>query len=434
MENLITRYRNVTILVVVLFAQVLGLAIQVKRTSENESTRLIRVWTNDAISPLEKGTVLLHMSVRDLWNNYVNLRGVRQENKQLREQIQQLRIEQARLNEDATQAHRLQSLLGFKEQYISRTVAAQVIGTSGSEQSRSVYIDKGSRDGLKQDMAVITGDGVVGKVLRVFSGTSQVLLIDDQTSGVGAILEKSRLQGVLRGTANGDVVLEKVMSDEPVQPGDRVLTSGGDQIFPKGLPVGTVTRVSPGAELFYKIDVKPSADLGRLEEVLVVTEVEDRAPSVADSGPPMRAADILAARLPTVPDKPATDPAKPGTNAPTAAATPSTSPAPSHVAGTTSAPGAPTPSLSTTHAAGTTSAPGPQNSAGNNPAYPTAQLKSSGNPNPPKPVKPAGTQTDLSTTSSVPKPPKTATSQPETAMPSPEEAQPTPAQEQGPPQ
>jgi hypothetical protein len=148
----------------------------------------------------------------------------------------------------------------------------------------------------------------------------------------------------------------------------------------------------------------------------------------------MRAADILAARLPTVPDKPATDPAKPGTNAPTAAATPSTSPAPSHVAGTTSAPGAPTPSLSTTHAAGTTSAPGPQNSAGNNPAYPTAQLKSSGNPNPPKPVKPAGTQTDLSTANSVPKPPKTATSQPETAMPSPAEAQPTPAQEQGPPQ
>jgi rod shape-determining protein MreC len=450
MENLITRYRNVTILVVVLFAQVLGLAIQVKRTSENQSTRLIRVWTNDAISPLEKGTVTLHTSLRDLWNNYVNLRGVRQENKQLKEQIQQLRIEEARLNEDATQAHRLQALLGFKEQYISHTVAAQVIGTSGSEQSRSVYIDKGSRDGLKQDMAVITGDGVVGKVLRVFSGTAQVLLINDQTSGVGAILEKSRLQGVLRGTPNGDVVLEKVMSDEPVQPGDNVITSGGDQIFPKGLPIGAVTKVAPGAELFYKIDVKPSADLSRLEEVLVVTEVKEKAPSVDDSGPPLRASDILAQRLPTVPDKPAADPAKPGTG-------PSASPSASG-AQPASQPGAGTRPLSpTTPRPGSAAAPNAQNSAGNNPTSTTAQLKSANNSSPPKAVKPAVTQPgtnaativpnpagalpDASTNKTAPKSPKLAATapakpviQPATPSASPSESEPVPAPEQGPPQ
>ena len=305
MENLIHRYRNVTILVAILFAQILGLAVQVKRASENESTRLIRVWTTDAITPLERGTVLLHLGVRGLWRNYLNLRGVREENRQLEQQIQQLRIEQTRLREDAEQAHRLQALLGFKEQFISQTVAAQVIGTSGSEQSRSVYIDKGSRDGLKPDMAVITADGVVGKVLRVFASSSQVLLIDDQTSGVGAILEKSRLQGVLRGTVNGQVVLEKVMSDEPVEAGERVLTSGGDQIFPKGLVVGTVTRVAPGSELFLKIQVKPAADLIRLEEALVVTRVEEKTPELVASGPPPRASDILAQRLPSVPEKPA---------------------------------------------------------------------------------------------------------------------------------
>ena len=311
MENLIHRYRNVTILVAVLFAQILGLAVQVKRTSENQSTRLIRVWTTDAITPLERGTVMLHLGVRNLWHNYVNLRGVREENRQLKQQIQQLRIEQTRLSEDAEQAHRLQALLGFKEQFISQTVAAQVIGTSGSEQSRSVSIDKGSRDGVKPDMAVITADGVVGKVLRVFASSSQVLLINDQTSGVGAILEKSRLQGVLRGTVNGQVVLEKVMSDEPVEPGERVLTSGGDQIFSKGLVVGTVTRVAPGPELFLKIQVKPAADLVRLEEVLVVTQVEEKAPELVASGPPLRASDILAQRLPTVPDKPAAPPQTP---------------------------------------------------------------------------------------------------------------------------
>ena len=310
MENLISRYRNVTILVVVLFAQVLGLAVQVRRSTQDESTRLIRVWAVGAVTPFEKSIVWFQRSVTNLWHNYFYLRGVRQENRELKQEIEHLRIEQVRLNQDAEQARRLQALLGFREQFISKTLAAQVIGSSGSEQSRSIYIDKGSRDGIKPDMAVITADGVVGKVLRTFRSTSQVLLVNDQTSGVGAILEKSRLQGVLRGTPLGEVVLEKVMSDEAVQPGERVLTSGGDQIFPKGLPVGIVTKVSPGAELFLNIRVKPSADLSRLEEVLVITQQQERESGVADGGQ-MRAADILAQRLPSVPDKPPDDPNKP---------------------------------------------------------------------------------------------------------------------------
>jgi rod shape-determining protein MreC len=119
------------------------------------------------------------------------------------------------------------------------------------------------------------------------------------------------LQGVLRGTPLGEVVLEKVMSDETVQPGEKVVTSGGDRIFPKGLPVGTVTKVSPGAELFLNIRVKPAADLGRLEEVLVITQQEEKSPASAEGVPPMRAADILAQRLPSVPDRPPDDPNKP---------------------------------------------------------------------------------------------------------------------------
>jgi rod shape-determining protein MreC len=312
MENLISRYRNVTILVLVLFAQVLGLAVQVRRSTQDESTRLIRVWAVDAVTPFEKAIVALQSGVTNLWHNYFYLRGVRQENRQLKLEIERLRIEQVRLNQDAEQARRLQALLGFKEQFISKTLPAQVIGSSGSEQSRVIYIDKGTRDGIKPDMAVITSEGVVGKVLRVSNrSTSQVLLINDQTSGVGAILETSRLQGVLRGTALGEIVLEKVMSDESVQPGERVVTSGGDQIFPKGLPVGTVTKVSPGPDLFLNIRVKPAADVSRLEEVLVITQEEEKQPAVADSGTPMRAADILAQRLPSVPDRTPDDPSKP---------------------------------------------------------------------------------------------------------------------------
>jgi rod shape-determining protein MreC len=306
MENLMSRYRNVTFLVAILFVQVLGLAVQVKRSSAGEHTRIIRLWTVGAVSPLEKGILWLQNGVGNIWSNYVYLRGVRQENRDLKFEIERLRLEQVRLSDDAQQARRLQALLGFKETYIAKTVAAQVIGTSGSEQSRSIYIDKGTSAGVDKDMAVITADGLVGRVLRAFGSTSQVLLINDQSSGVGVILDKTRLQGIIKGTAAGEVILEKVMTDEQVSPGDRIVTSGGDQIFPKGVTVGTVMKVSPGADLFLNIRVKPSANLTRLEEVLVITKKEDRSPSLADNTS-VRAVDILTQRLPSVPDKPAVD-------------------------------------------------------------------------------------------------------------------------------
>src|SRR5215471_9489723 len=318
MESVLGRYRNLIILAGVLFLQVIGLAVQVKRIgNEEKDTRLIRIWAVGAVAPFERAVVWVQNSASGVWHNYFYLRGVRAENRQLKEQIEQMRLEQVRLTEDATQAHRLQSLLAFKEQYISKTVAAQDIGSSGSDLSRVIYIDKGEKSGIKRDMAVITAEGVVGKVLLVYPSLAQVLLISDQTSGVGAILEKSRLQGVLRGTPNGEIMLERVMSDEQVQPGETVLTSGGDQIFPKGLRVGTVSNVSNGKDLFLNIQIKPAANLGRLEEVLVLTEKQERQAVAEDSGR-VRAADILAQRLPSVPDKPA-DAAAPGSSANTAA-------------------------------------------------------------------------------------------------------------------
>src|ERR1700719_4304619 len=260
METVLGRYRNLTILVGVLFLQVLGLAVQVKRGADAENTRLIRIWAVDTITPFERVLIWAQNGSSNLWHNYFFLRGVRAENRQLKSQIEQMRLEQVRLSEDAAQARRLQTLLAFKEQFISRTVAAQVIGSSGSDLSRVVYIDKGEDDGLKRDMAVITSDGIVGKILQVYKNpsVSQVLVINDQSSGVGALLEKTRLQGVLRGTASGEVVLERVMSDEQVPVGETVLTSGGDQIFPKGLPVGTVMRVGSGKDLFLSIRIKPA--------------------------------------------------------------------------------------------------------------------------------------------------------------------------------
>jgi len=310
MESVLGRYRNLIILVGVLFLQVLGLATQVREDkrggSDAQSTRLIRIWVVGAITPFERGLVWIQDGTSNLWHNYFYLRGVRAENRQLKEQIEQMRLEQVRLSEDAAQARRLQTLLAFKEEFIAKTVAAQVIGSSGSDLSRTVYIDKGENAGIKRDMAVMTADGIVGKVLVVYPSVSQVLLINDQSSGVGVILEKTRLQGVLKGTSTGEVVLERVMSDEQVPLGENVLTSGGDQIFPKGLPVGTVEKVGNGKDLFLNIKVKPAANLSKLEEVLVLIEKQERQQTAEDSGR-MRAADILAQRLPSVPDKPPED-------------------------------------------------------------------------------------------------------------------------------
>jgi rod shape-determining protein MreC len=366
MESVLGRYRNLVILVGVLFLQVLGLATQVKRGGGNdpESTRLIRIWAVGAITPFERALVWGQNGASDLWHNYFYLRGVRAENRQLKEQIEHMRLEQVRLSEDAAQARRLQTLVAFKEQFISRTVAAQVIGSSGSDLSRTVFIDKGENAGIKRDMAVMTSDGIVGKVLVVYPSVSQVLLISDQSSGVGALLEKTRLQGVLRGTANGEVVLERVMSDEQVPVGETVLTSGGDQIFPKGLPVGTVTKVANGKDLFLNIKIKPAADLSKLEEVLVLVEKQERQ-AVAEQNVRVRAADILAQRLPSVPDKPATD-ANPNPSA-TVGATAGTSkpaapgaaaiPAAAKPAATSAPPALKNPSSTSKVASGTVTAP-----------------------------------------------------------------------------
>jgi len=315
MESVLGRYKNLIVLVGVLFAQVLGLAVQVKRTTDTQSSRLIRIWAVDSVTPFEKMLNWMHGGSWNLWHNYIYLRGVRAENRGLKAEIERLRLEQVRLNEDAAQARRLQALFAFKEQFISQTVAAQVIGSGGSEQSRIIYIDKGESSGLKPDMAVITVDGIVGKILRVFRSTSQVLLIDDQSSGVGGILETTRLQGIVRGTRSGEVVLEHIMTDNPVQAGELVRTSGGDRIFPKGLPVGTVTRVGNGPDLFLSILIRPAANLNKLEEVLVVTKLVEQEPNQLETGP-VRAADILAQRLPSVPDKPATNDATKGTDSP----------------------------------------------------------------------------------------------------------------------
>ncbi len=331
METILGRFRNLIVLAAILFAQIVGLAIQVKRPAQQGDTRLIRVWAVSAITPFEKAVVSTQNFFYGAWHNYLYLRGVRRENRELRAQLDQMKLDQVRLREDAEMSRRLQSLLAFKEQHIDSTVAAQVIGTSGSDQSRVLYIDKGSSDGIRTDMAVITPNGIVGKIVQVFPDSSQVLPINDQLSGVGVMLQNTRLQGILRGAANGTTTVQYVMADERVVPGEELVTSGGDRIFPKGLPVGKVVEVAPGKDLFLNIRVQPSARLDRVEEVLVVTNITEKPPDVKDLGP-IRASDILAQRLPTVPSQTPVDAGGNATATPGAAGTAASGTAPNTAA------------------------------------------------------------------------------------------------------
>jgi rod shape-determining protein MreC len=320
MENFFTRYKNPLALMAVLFIQVVALATQVKRPegakpgSTGSGTRLIRVWTVTAFTPVEKVFVSTGRFFRDGWHNYADLRSAKKQNIELQEQVARLQMEQVRLRQDADQARRLQALLDFKEKFITKTVAAQVIATSGTEQSRLITIDKGSKAGIRTDMAVITPDGIVGKVKDVFGSSSQVLLINDHDSGAGVILEQSRLQGIVKGTSLGELQINDIMSDEKVETGEHVITSGGDRIYPKGYSVGTVIAAAPDRDNdpFLIIKIKPAADLNRLEEVLVITEMSDNSRSASAGPEPMRAADILSQRLPSVPKVDPNAPKTPG--------------------------------------------------------------------------------------------------------------------------
>jgi rod shape-determining protein MreC len=287
MESFFVRYRNLLVLLVILLAQIVGLAVQVRRVNtgrysldpnDGPGVRLIRLWADALVSPPERAIHNSKLGIVYLWTNYFDLRNVRKQNRDLEQTVDRLRLEQASLLEDAKQGQRLQSMLGFREKYIYDTIAAQVIGSSGSEQSRLFYIDKGSKDGLKPDMAVITGDGIVGKVRDVFPATAQVLVVNDQTSGAGVILETTRIRGILRGNADGQLMIVGILADERIQPGEVVLTAGGDLIFPRGLPVGVVQKVArdPERDAFINVMVKPAAHLDRLDEVLVITSMQSR--------------------------------------------------------------------------------------------------------------------------------------------------------------
>ncbi len=317
------RLKNPLALLALVLLQTLWLAVQVQRPArsafalggpeDSHKVSMLRSWTLLLVGPVERVTQATGSGVRRLWGNYVDLRHAREQNLALRGEIARLREEQASFAEDAAEGRRLQALLAFKQQYIARTVAAEVIGTSGSDRSHVLWINKGAADGLRPQQPVITPDGVVGKLRDVQEHTAQLLLLNDANSGAGVFLASSRMRGILRGTATGEVVINNLTPDDRIKAGEHVITSGGDQVFPRGLPVGDIVSVAPDPQHppYTLIRLRPAANLHQLEEVLVITGTVPELPPAAQADAVQaeaaaadnkRAADLIAERLPSLHD------------------------------------------------------------------------------------------------------------------------------------
>jgi rod shape-determining protein MreC len=262
-----SRHKSLVLLAGVIVLQVLLLAVQIKRDSQG---RLIRVWTVGAVSPFERAGSYGFDWVRNIWHHYFALQNTTKDNEQLRHEIDTLKLQNAQLQGKAAEADRLAVLLSFRQSHADvPMITARVIGASAGAASQTIQLDRGERDGIKRNMGVITPDGVVGKVIESYANASQVLLLTDKESGVGAMLADSRIQSPVGGQGEPLLVMKYVPNDDSVNLGERVITSGMDRIFPRDLPVGFVIEIKSGNP-FKQIRVKPAANLERLEEVIVL--------------------------------------------------------------------------------------------------------------------------------------------------------------------
>ncbi len=231
---------------------------------------MLQVVTFGSFSEVQRGTMSTVDGVRNFWSGYIALRGVHRENEALKQALQALQV---RVQEERAEAQRtvsLRQLLELRERANLDTTAAEVIAAAASPEFRTVTIDKGTRQGLQTDMAVISPAGVVGRVILPAGRASKVQLLIDRNAAAGALIERTRVQGVVEGFGDGSLRMEYVPATSDVKPGDLVVTSGIDGIYPKGFVIGTIEQVERGNGGYHVITVRPAVDFTRLEEVLVV--------------------------------------------------------------------------------------------------------------------------------------------------------------------
>jgi rod shape-determining protein MreC len=269
MENLFNRYRNFTILILVLFAQLVLLAYQVKN---NKDVPFLRFWTVTAVTPMATVIEDVRSGIAGFFENYFTLRDVRSESKRMRDELGRLKLENQFLKTELATADRAKNLAAFEKRSQSKMLAARIIGTGTGANNKVVFVDRGSNSGVQKGMGVVTPDGIVGKVLAAFPVAAQVLLVTDPGFGAGVISQKNHVRGVLKGLNYGRCKVDYVDNEQRVDTGEMFFTSGDDRVFPKGMPVGKVTAVHDGGNNYKEIYVSPTALEDSPEDVLIILE------------------------------------------------------------------------------------------------------------------------------------------------------------------
>lgn len=238
---------------------------------------LIRKVVLEAASPVQTALSVSITGVKDAWMRYVMLVGLEEENKQLKQQINELNAVIVSYREGYQEAQRLRKLLSITDESHARFVTARVIGREQASISRAIVIDKGFSDGLKNGMPVVAPPGLIGRLVDVSWSVSRVLLFNDENSNVDAIVQRNRTQGIVSGAGQRGMVLKYIPKTQDVQEDDVIISSGMSGVFPKGWLIGKVARVDrQEAGLFLKVEVVPYADYARLEEVLILSAAPDQ--------------------------------------------------------------------------------------------------------------------------------------------------------------
>ena len=266
MARLETRSRAGYLLLAAIVGHVLLISAQVNSKS---GVPILEAVTFGAFAELQRGTAALTGSVRRTWNEYIALRQVREENDALKHQLAatEIQIQEQRALADRTRS--LAELLELRQSLDLKTTAAEIIGAASTPDFRTVTIDKGSQQGLAVDMAVIAPAGIVGRVVIPSQRASKVQLLIDRNAAAGAVVARSRSQGVVVGTGETRLRMDYVSTSSDVVVGDTVVTSGIDGIYPKGLVIGRVDSIDKTSGA-WQIGIVPAVDFSNLEQVLVV--------------------------------------------------------------------------------------------------------------------------------------------------------------------
>ncbi len=232
----------------------------------------MRRWLLDGLVPLERLVDYGVRSVRGVWQGYVALLDVREDNERLRLENDLLKMQLRGNDEAIREAERLRQLYGLSDTGVGKFVVARVVGRDPTLSLQTVTVDRGLTSGVKVNASVITPDGVVGRVMSVGNLSAVVQLITDAQSEIAVLLPDTRVQAVFKGTGGRDLELDYIDNDSDIAEGNELITSGLDRIHPKGLPVARLTSVGPRHGLFKVVLAHPFVDMGRLEEVLILDE------------------------------------------------------------------------------------------------------------------------------------------------------------------